>query len=241
MPAGARLKGATLKLEVYDYYWAHYVLSPFKSLLRYGCVTGNDPLWFLLTLFLVRVVYTTLKKYHVSTIYIVSFCAFWGFLCNQLSIVTEPRYMGNFFTGLLFYSTGHFWTNFEGKILPPPYKKYLVASIMIFTILVYFVYPSAVDLFYNKTLYGNYFIWIIHSILCIITLNNLLKRVPDFQVLRSIGEYSMTYYVFHRLIIFGVQNVFIYLNLPSVGVPVFIWSSIMCIIFLPIITKYYKL
>ena len=219
-----------------DYNWVHYVLSPFKGLLRYGCVAGNEPLWFLLSLFVIRVLYTLCANYKIHFVIVLFVTALVGFLCNLYAPITEPRYLGNVSTGLFFFTMGNWLSNrtleVDGKI------QFIIAI----TLILYIVYPSAVDLFYNKVLYGNYFIWMIHSVLCIITINYLFRRYPMIDVvgLKYVGRDSMIYFVIHRLIIYSVQSFFIYLGYGEINIPEFWTALILSIIILPVAAKYIK-
>lgn len=219
-----------------DYYWGHYILSPFKALLRYGCVIGNEPLWFLLSLFIIRILYTLIKNYKISFFLVIILCLLIGSTCNYLDI-TEPRYLGNVATGLLFYSVGNLWQGYRDIFN----KTIYFVLLLLCTIFLYFIYPSAIDSFYNKTIYGNYFIWIIHSILCIISINYLFSKLPPIKFFQNIGKNSMPYYIVHRVIIFTIQDIFLLIGLSTTGLTPFIWSTIMCFILLPISAKYIKL
>lgn len=89
-----------------DYNWMHYVLSPFKAIITSGAVAGNMPLWFLFSLFFLRIIYTLLKRYEIPTSIIIGVSAISCFLLHLLK-VRHPLYLLNITSGLLFFSTGN--------------------------------------------------------------------------------------------------------------------------------------
>lgn len=70
-----------------------------------GSVSGNLPLWFLLTLYLVRLIYKCSKLCNISAIAIVFVCFLGGLACNYYDI-TCPKYFANTLTAAMFFGGG---------------------------------------------------------------------------------------------------------------------------------------
>ena len=99
--------------------WVDYIIYPFASILIRGAANGNFALWFLLSLFFVKVIISILEKYNVNLIIagIIFFAlgALLDIVCQELSSKFFPLYFGNTCLGLFFYLMGKYLRNFQYK------------------------------------------------------------------------------------------------------------------------------
>lgn len=155
-----------------------------------GGVTSNMPIWFLLSLAVIRVLFQFVHKYHL--VYPVTGVALLSaYLLYKMSVF-EPCYLGNISLGLFFFGAGF--------LLKDRQHNGIVVIIATVVYLVFFiVFPSNVDFRANMLTSGTYGGYILSALFAIIILNNLFKVVPFLQIrpLVHIGEHSMVYYLCH--------------------------------------------
>ena len=91
-----------------DYSLIHYTLTPIKQLFLFGAVVGNLPLWFLSSLFIIRISYHYLQR-SISSVAIASLT----FALSALMITIRnstgillPDYFYSIPMGLFFFSAG---------------------------------------------------------------------------------------------------------------------------------------
>lgn len=92
-------------------------LIPYYSLLMQGSIPGNLPLWFLLTLFLCRIIFNFLVKKKVSVYWIALASLLLAFGLHLIDF-KQPFYLANTMTGVFFMSVGYICTR-QVKITPP--------------------------------------------------------------------------------------------------------------------------
>ena len=118
--------------------WQNFILSPLRTLFHEGAVLGNSPLWFLLTLFCVRVIFNACFKqgrnwammFTITTIilaYIFRVIDFSSFF-----------YIPNVCAGVFFYGCGYF---FREKVN----SKYIVVIATLLYIVYAVLFPSYYD------------------------------------------------------------------------------------------------
>lgn len=172
----------------------HYTLSIAKSFILSGEMSGNLPLWFLVTLFEVKLIYALLnRKMSGYIIFIVFFLLSGVFSFFDLH---SSGYVFSFFTAMTFYSSGHILANKEKSALVFSFCGILyVVSILFF--------PQMVDIRTSTLIYGNFSLWIIVSIAACVTWNNITKYVVYYvpEKVLQFGRDSMIYYVTHWLVI----------------------------------------
>lgn len=176
-----------------DYNIIHYTLSLVKNYLE-GSVPGNLPLWFLLSLFLVKFLFAILNKMiGITHILVLSIILVIFIFENELH---RPITVVSTSLGLLFYCIAKL-INSQIEL-----KKYIIPCCVIYFLSVLF-FPQMVDFRTCTVVYGNWIGWIIVSLAgCIIfnkVFNCLNRYLPSIIV--EIGKHSMSYYVCHWLII----------------------------------------
>ena len=169
-------------------------VEPIKNMAYMGACGCNLPLWFLLTLFVVRVAthFGAKDKVYLAILFITT-----GIGCFLLQYVgfERPYYLANFCSGTFFFILGFALKDVQ-------YKK----NFFYFSALLYFamlIFHSAVDMFPNVLLAGEYFAWMVASIAGCVFFNNLFARVGGscFNILAYIGKKSMFYYCVHWIIL----------------------------------------
>lgn len=176
------------------------------GLLFAGAVSDNAPLWFLISLFVVRVVFAWLKKRSINT---------WMIIFGSLTLsyalsfipAFKPYYLANIFLGLFFFSIGN-------KLQKTPAvsdNDYLVLLILPIALL-YLIRTSFVDFRTNTLMEGNYLIYCLMSLLAILGWNKLFKKLeyskPRGGYFCNIGANSLFYYCTHWIILRILVEVF---------------------------------
>lgn len=136
---------------------------PYKSLLLTGSVTGNLPLWFLLTLFGCRVMFNFILRKNVPAVVVAIVSLAVACLLHVIGF-NYPYYIANIMTGLFFMSLGYILAR-RNAFTPP----ILVLCIVIYVLSLF--YPSFVGMRSNHLYYGFYLLWICYSVCGIITMN----------------------------------------------------------------------
>lgn len=214
-----------------DTNWAHYVVTPIKWALITGSFTGNLPLWFLLSLFLVKLMIGLADRYKVpkSIILLGSLLvAGGGTICvsNSQHVI---YWVFSSSLGLFFYLSGYYLRELQYNNI---WVKMLGLAV---ALLVIFVFPSNVDLHTDMTFKGYWIAYVIGSLGTIIVLNNIFRwRLLQMPLLTSVGKNSMDYYCAHWILFYAVLTVY---DFPRNGLPDYdkFWTIIIAgIIFLPI-------
>lgn len=163
-------------------------IIPYRILLMHGSIPGNLPLWFLLSLFLCRVILNILlnKAIPISLVAILSLSI--AFLLHEIGFV-HPFYAANIWTGLFFMSIGYMTNK---MILTPPH---VILCLIIYSISI--IYPSFVGMRSNHLYYGFYLLWIVYSLCGIITINLFGDYIRRIKIFSIIGKYSMQIYCIH--------------------------------------------
>lgn len=198
-----------------------FLIEPFQEILRFGSAQGNLSLWFLLSLFLVRLFYHLLSKaFNPVHIFFISMVVT---LMTLHLPIKEPYYLKSSMAGLFFFSLGQLLKDIQ-------YNKY----IFLLSVVIYFVHtcvlPSYVDMRSCELLEGYYEIWMVGAIGGCIFLNVICKWavmygtrlgqkfkqirylsfLPDTVI--AIGKNSLVIYLFHWIFLMSF-SLFLY-DLP---------------------------
>jgi len=183
----------TLFIKQVDIDIFHYTLSSIKQVVMSGGVDGDKPIWYLISLFVVKVVFNFMARHAKPPIIIpiiAYICAYTLYKFN----IEYPCYLGNICIGIVFYSLGYL-------LREKQYDKYLFMAVIPIYIYIYIFIPSNVDVRANTCNSGLYGLYYLGSICSIIILNNIIKNIPlKFSILENIGRHSMSYYLTHWLI-----------------------------------------
>ena len=175
--------------------------SWFQDLYRDGSIYENKPLWFLLSLFLVRVVSTMITTSERSklTICLVIFGSIVIATLSNAYDIHNPLWLFNTLSGLVYFLFGYLYgKNYSVKSFLPSLFIWIFISTF---------FPPGVSMRANKTVYGCYYLWWIYSLAGIYSVNYLIRLVPSkvlenkYNVLKFAGIHSMDIYVVHWIII----------------------------------------
>lgn len=214
-----------------DTNWMHYAFSPFKALLLQQALDTNSPLWFLVTLFGVQLAYNFLE-YHLGKhkqvkmfVILVLVILLAYILCKEE--IDKPYILANFCSGLFFYGLGRSLNRHEIQM-----TKIQVTICVFAYAMIYMLCPSILSMYMNKLEGGNYFVWIISSVVGILAINGLVRYFCDNRFLSYIGKHSMGYYVLHYPIIVAISFI-IHDGLKLSDTIMYICMLFALVIFLP--------
>ena len=169
------------------------VVNPMKELLLYGSCNGNLALWFLLTLFFVRILYWIVSKVPCSSV--VQIVVLFGLvvLCSNFG-PHKPYYVGNTFLGLFFFSLGR--ATFSPLQGEGGKRNLLIAvSGFVWLSVVLFDWTRGDARTNAGRLYEG---WLLASVAGILAVNFLgAKKNRKLGILSKIGRSSMVYFVVH--------------------------------------------
>lgn len=158
-----------------------------------GCYYWSSHLWFLLTLFLVKIIAPLMLRFLNIYILILVFIAI-AFAHNYF-MQGSFNWIGNFCTGMFFYLMG---IMLKDKQYNP---RTIVLSVLLLLI-IGLVKPTLVPMFSNLVQNdGIYLLWFPFCLSGIILINNVFRKVSSyhisFPILESVGKNSMLYYLLH--------------------------------------------
>lgn len=190
----------TLFIKQVDCNILHYTLSSIKQIVISGGVDGDKPIWFLLSLFVVKVIFNFIARHDKAT-YIIPIIAYiCAYTLYKLNI-EHPCYLGNICIGIVFYSLGYL-------LRKKQYDKCLLIVAIPIYIYIYIFTPSNVDVRANTCNSGLYGLYYLGSICSIIILNNTIRSISlRFSILEYIGRHSMSYYLTHWLIMILTRDI----------------------------------
>ncbi len=212
-----------------------FFFTPISDVVTHtGAPQGNTPLWFLFSLFFVRILFCILQK--KTPVWLISILAFGT--AYILSFIHTDRfvYVMNISSGLAFCSAGygfrHISQNRADQLIAP--------AIAIYTLIVILL-PSYVDMRSNHLITGNYWIYCLSSVCGIFAINKLaqvkfLSKTSNKLKLSVIGRGSMIWFCLHWPLLLVVK--IIALNIIGTNdTAYFIAMLATCTIFLPIFTR----
>lgn len=180
------------------------IIARLKYIFWHGALAENLPLYFLLSLGLVRIVIATIDKFcgkNGSSVTLVA-SVISLIVLHQLHY-RLPDCIINSFIGILFFSIGRL----SSSLLTDNKIANIAAIIYLLTII---VIPSFVDFRTGHTVNGNFWIWVVISICGILSINKLfmaINKVFTLNWLSYIGRQSMAIYVIHFLLIFLLTRI----------------------------------
>lgn len=164
------------------------------------------PIWFLLSLFVVRILFNYLvSKAHpvlITCIFILiafglSFLQKWG-LTKEIQIagfnfhILIPHYFGNICHGIALYSLGYYLKDKQFQ------RIVFVLAILLFVLKI--IIPAGIDFRANTTWRDSFYLLaVIYEIAGCIVINKIFKRFVDIKIpfVTYVGGNSMVYYLVH--------------------------------------------
>lgn len=200
------------------------LMTPLYTIIKYGAAPGNLALWFLPSLFVVRVLFVFIYR-KIGLSYSFKRKLLWGgvFMILILSYIPlsyskesfgikYPLYFSNISSGLMYYWIGYTLRNYL-----PQWWHFFILSLIYIVLMFYF--PVCVDMRTGDLIEGNLLLWIPVSVIGILLINSLCKFLFNSKnVLSYIGNNMMPYYCMHWCVIIIVSIFFIskdtYPNIP---------------------------
>lgn len=175
--------------------WQNFILVPLRTLLHEGAVMGNSPLWFLLTLFFVRVIFDACFLKGRKMAGILTLVAIIAAYIFRVVDFHTFFYVPNVCTGVFFYGCGYFLR-----------EKVDSKYVLVIATLLYIVYaawfPSYYDFRSNGITVAAYPYCISACLGGIISLDWIFKQSSFLQKpFVKIGKNSMTYYAAHWIVL----------------------------------------
>lgn len=208
-----------------------------RGLFLTGKVPINEPLWFLLTLFGVRVVANAIlpeknSKYIWPIIITIAIFGYAGaYLAYRFNHPLLPYWVANGASGIVFFALGYALSNLESK------WWVIVPCVLAYIICCYLGFPM-VDMMYNQLIAGNYILWIPVAFCGIVVFNMLCQWITKYvhiTPIELVGQNAMTIYITHILIVISIQFVITYCEITKLY-PHLMWVFIGgYVIFLPIL------
>lgn len=191
---GARMVG--LSVQDFEYWW-----WPIRQIFAIGRVEGNGPLWFLLSLFFVRVIFQTTQNKRWAQIALIICCVVVSFIGNYFSI--RPRTISNIAMGIVFYGLGAVLRDVQ-------YIKWVGISSVCVWILSYILMSffgwHLIDFSFNTTIMGYHSIWLFNCIFACISVDYILRNVPIAGIFSWLGKNSMPFLCVHALVYEGLYT-----------------------------------
>jgi hypothetical protein len=186
--------------------WQNILKGPIRELVFQGSLSGNLALWFLLTLFIVKVSISIADKYNFNKAFVLigALVISGGGTIMSRYIDNIPLLLLNVPEGLLFYVAGYYLRSIQ-------YYKItiIIASVVFFTITV--IEPSFIGVRSDNVIQGYWILGIINSVAGIILFDNLFKiKFIQFPILTSIGRNSMEYFCAHWILFHIVAIIYKY-------------------------------
>lgn len=163
-----------------------------RSLLLYGNTIWNFPTWFLLTMFIVKIVTSNYKGSNLST---------WVYILISLIIASlhhffslyQFSYIGNTALGVIFYILG-------AKTAKMNIFTVTYASLLFLYGIIFIFFPAVIDVSSNETLHGDYFLAIIAAAAGVFLINKLFRLIKFLQISPFIfmGQNAMIFLLFHQ-------------------------------------------
>lgn len=180
------------------------IYQDLRTIFFESAVAGNRPLWFLLSLFIVRIIFYIIPRKLIWMVIITSLVV--GYYLNYKEATGVPMIFANTINGLAFFLQGMCLKNFQFK------KIVFGISLVIFLSLIVLV-PTYVDMRANTVSFGYYIFWPMIALCGIITINNINRLLESRigygklgLVFCNLGKNSMIVYVIHWPILIIVYN-----------------------------------
>lgn len=210
-----------LKQAIYHELTFRSILSPISAIIHSGAAAGNMALWFLLSLFCVRIIFCFFNSKINSANSRPVRCLWGGCLalicCAFLPVhyvfdindIHYPVYLSNISSGMAFFLTGYFFKNHVSS-------KAETAALLIAYIALMIYLPTVVDMRSGQMLSGIFILWLPTAVLGILTINGIFHNyINRYNVLSLIGSQTMPYYCMHWCVIILVSIFFVTGNEPN--------------------------
>jgi len=195
------------------------LMSPGFAMIRWGNGgVGNQPIWFLLSLFLALAGFFLLDKFKVKGLIILFPLIGYALYYFNLNLPL-PLGLSNVFLGIFFLYAGYIFRN---EIEKSKYAKPILwLSLIIYSVVQIFWF-SSLDMRINTVTSGSYFVYLLSALCGLVLIYAIGKKIDYVKPINYIGENSMVYFVAHWPILFLVKNMMDLMNFKTTGY-VFAW------------------
>lgn len=219
------------------------IIRPWLSLIRHGSMAQSLPLWFLLSLFEVKIAYVFLRHllnarityipYSLITLFVLLAAGYFISYCFKMLPLMNPLGVFSIFSGLFFYMTGYYYRKF------PVNNMYLVVISSLVFISIYGLVECNVEMRYN-TCSNAYFLWHFKCLAGIILIISIFKKFYFFSMLQYIGRNSITFYICHWFVLLLTKHTLL-IFYPNYTANQFIIIALAsCIVLLPFIDVFLR-
>jgi len=205
----------------------------FSDIIKYGAPQANLPLWFLLSLFICRILMNLMVKILAKRMVFISLLVIVAIMqvidCFD-SFDDIPLYLKNIPMGLSLMLVGYL----VGKDIE---KKYIWASLATY-LLILIIYPSHLSVFGGMPKTGIFFTGYVALVTGCISIKGIASLISRSRVesmeyfLDYIGKHSMPYYCLHWILLLSIC--YIPMGYPW---PRFMCMTIACFVLLPLFEK----
>lgn len=191
--------------------------AKFWQIVNNSVLDSVAPCWFLLSLFVARVVFQICMKHLIApsiiavVAFIIAYLTYyilindwnyifrWGEHVFKLHVLS---YIGNMSLGLMCYALGYI-------LREKQYSKWILACAAILFVGKFFVWAD-IDFRTNNSFEYNYILALLYGVAGCVVINNLFRRIANVRIslLTYIGENSMIYYLVHYPVMFFVTQRF---------------------------------
>lgn len=203
---GAHHSGLTI--NTWKFWW-----WPIYQMFAIGRIGGNGPLWFLLSLFIVRVIFQLTKNVKWKQYTLIILCVIVAIIGNSFSI--RPCTISNVALGIIFYGLGALMREVQYN------KSVGIISVCLFFgayIWMCFFGWHLIDFSLNTTVFGIHQIWMLNCCFACVAISFLGQYLPNLRALAWTGRNSMTLLCTHALV---YNTIYTYLLKDSTLSPYF--------------------
>lgn len=167
------------------------IISDISQIYHMGSPYFNIPVWFLSTLFLVKLLTLNYSGERLQTIRYFIVALTISFL-HHFYIKDNYNYIGNTALAIIFFVVGY-----KSKSLDLTSINYILMAVTFIAVMI--IVPSAIDIWGNTQLYGDYFLSIIAAINGIILINKFfqISQLLHIPPLVFFGQNAMIFLIFH--------------------------------------------
>lgn len=227
-----------LYVEFADHNWQHYLVNPIGALLVRGSIQGNEPMWFVFSLCVVRLIHSVIgegvTERIIAMVMSLGLALTIAFVIQRYDLHYFPYYLGNICLGLFFYEMGRMLKETQFQVW-----VFILATIVCLSCNI--LLPGNTLEFHKLGYKGNPMIWVVMSFGFIVMVNNLFRLIPlGWTRLHTIGRKSMLWFGLHwPLILFSRLILLNVIGMES-GWERRILQFVFIVVVCKIAEKYYK-
>ncbi|WP_066627077.1 acyltransferase family protein [Labilibacter marinus] len=187
------------------------ITSPIIGFLREGSVGfGNAPLWFLLSLFIVNILYAYFDI--IKAKYIIIIFPFLGFSLYYFNIKL-PLGLSNLFLATFFFGAGSLVRKYMYLV---SYRIVIVINLVLYLLLISYA-ASYIDFRSNNLVNGHYLVYSFSAIVGLILVSGGLTRFSGVRIVNKIGSNSLLYFILHWPLILTCRLLLYLLGISTLG------------------------